>query len=130
MGTPDVQIPMTLMLIKEVTIKGSFRYGVSRAHSLTTSVFFFFTFCAQPGDYPLAISLVAQGRVDLKPLVTHRFVYLLVISTALPQSRQIRFPFHKAIEAFEATQAGKSDDGKPVIKAIISGPDVSPDDHL
>lgn len=29
MGTADVQIPMTLMLIKEVTIKGSFRYGVS-----------------------------------------------------------------------------------------------------
>ena len=29
MGTADVLIPMTLMLIKEVTIKGSFRYGVS-----------------------------------------------------------------------------------------------------
>jgi len=92
MGTADVQIPMTLMLIKEVTIKGSFRYG--------------------PGDYPFAISLVAQGKVDLKPLVTHRF------------------PFDQAIEAFKATQAGKSDDGKPVIKAVISGPDVSPDDHL
>jgi D-xylulose reductase len=91
MGTPDVQIPMTLMLIKEVTVKGSFRYG--------------------PGDYPLAISLVAQGKVDLKPLVTHRY------------------PFDQAIEAFKATQAGKSDDGKPVIKAIISGPDVSPNDN-
>jgi len=92
MGTPDVQIPMTLALIKEVTIKGSFRYG--------------------PGDYPFAISLVAQGKVDLKPLVTHRF------------------PFDQAIVAFKATQAGKSEDGKPVIKAVISGPDVSPDDHM
>jgi len=92
MGTPDVQIPMTLILIKEVTIKGSFRYGT--------------------GDYPFAISLVAQNKVDLKPLVTHRF------------------PFDQAIEAFKATQAGKSEDGKAVIKAIISGPDVSPDDHM
>jgi len=92
MGTADVQIPMTLMLIKEVTIKGSFRYG--------------------PGDYPFAISLVTQGKVDLKPLVTHRF------------------PFDQAVEAFKATHVGKSDDGKPVIKAIISGPDVSPDDHM
>ena len=40
------------------------------------------------------------------------------------------FPFKDAFEAFKATQAGKSDDGKPVIKAIISGPDVSPDDHM
>ena len=32
MGTPDVEIPMTLMLIKEVIIKGSFRYGVSYLH--------------------------------------------------------------------------------------------------
>jgi len=92
MGNADIQIPMTLMLIKEVTIKGSFRYG--------------------PGDYPFAISLVSQGKVDLRPLVTHRF------------------PFGQAIEAFKATQAGKSEDGKPVIKAIISGPDVSPDDHM
>lgn len=26
----------------------------------------------QPGDYKLAISLAAQGKIDLKPLVTHR----------------------------------------------------------
>jgi D-xylulose reductase len=73
MGTPEVQIPITLMLIKEVTIKGSFRYGVSWLYSLTTSPVL--QFRVQPGDYPLAISLVAQGKVDLKPLVTHRLVY-------------------------------------------------------
>lgn len=39
-----------------------------------------------------------------------------------------RFKFDDAITAFETTKAGKSTDGKGVIKAIISGPDVSPDD--
>ena len=72
MGAAEVQIPMTLILIKEVTIKGSFRYGVSWFHSLIATLF---TPPAQPGDYPFAISLVSQGKVDLKPLVTHRLVY-------------------------------------------------------
>ena len=27
---------------------------------------------SQPGDYALAIALVSQGKIDLKPLVTHR----------------------------------------------------------
>ena len=66
----------------------------------------------QPGDYQLAIALVAQGKVDLKPLVTHRY------------------RFDQAVEAFQATRAGKSPDGKPVIKAVISGPDVEPSDLL
>ncbi|KIJ99359.1 hypothetical protein K443DRAFT_173424 [Laccaria amethystina LaAM-08-1] len=85
MGNPNVTVNISLLTIKELTYKGSFRYG--------------------PGDYLLAISLVAQGRVDLKPLVTHRF------------------KFEEAIIAFKATQAGRSDDGKAVIKAIISGPE-------
>jgi len=34
-----------------------------------------------------------------------------------------RFKFEEAIIAFKATQAGRSDDGKAVIKAIISGPE-------
>ena len=67
---------------------------------------------AQPGDYALAIALVSQGKIDLKPLVTHRF------------------PFDKAAEAFNTTRVGKSEDGKAVIKAVISGPDVSPDDLM
>ena len=69
-------------------------------------------FGTQPGDYALAIALVAQGKVDLKPLVTHRF------------------RFDQAIEAFQTTRAGKSAYGKAVIKAVISGPDVSPDDLM
>ncbi len=33
------------------------------------------------------------------------------------------FAFRDAIAAFQATRAGKSEDGKGVIKAIISGPE-------
>ncbi|TFY83943.1 hypothetical protein EWM64_g74 [Hericium alpestre] len=83
MGQPEVVIPISLLLGKELTIKGSFRYG--------------------PGDYSLAIALAAQGKFDLKPMVTHRL--------------------------FQATKAGKSEDGKLLIKAVISGPDVSPDEY-
>ena len=55
-------------------VKGSFRYG--------------------PGAYPLAISLVERGLVDLKPLVTQRYA------------------FNDAIEAFETTKNGKDSHGK------------------
>jgi len=88
-GTPDVTINVSLLVIKELVYKGSFRYG--------------------PGDYPLAIALVSQGKIDLKPLVTHRFA------------------FEEAIAAFKATRSGKGEDGKNVIKAIISGPGVRVD---
>jgi len=87
MGTAEVTIPITMLLIKELNFKGSFRYG--------------------PGDYELSIALVSQGKIDLKPLVTHRFA------------------FNDATIAFKTTRAGKSEDGKGVIKAIISGPDVA-----
>ncbi|KAF8238790.1 xylitol dehydrogenase [Tricholoma matsutake] len=85
MGHPHVTINVSLLITKELNYKGSFRYG--------------------PGDYPLAIALVSQGKIDLKPLVTHRY------------------RFDDAKVAFQATRAGKSEDGKGVIKAVISGPD-------
>ncbi|KAH7882026.1 xylitol dehydrogenase [Phlebopus sp. FC_14] len=90
MGAPDITIDMSVVLSKELLMRGSFRYG--------------------PGDYPLAIALVAQGKVDLKPLVSHRF------------------SFEDARLAFETTKSGKSSDGKGVIKTIISGPDVDIND--
>ncbi|KAJ8076288.1 hypothetical protein PM082_000707 [Marasmius tenuissimus] len=86
MGNPNITIDLGMVMVKELVFKGSFRYG--------------------PGDYALAIALVSQGKIDLKPLVTHRY------------------PFTDAIEAFKATRQGKSEDGKGVIKVIISGPDV------
>ena len=91
MGAPDVTIPVGTLLVKELKVAGSFRY--------------------RAGDYELAIGLVASGKIDLKPLVTHRFL------------------FEDAVAAFAANVAGKGPDGKPVIKIIISGPGVDPQSH-
>lgn len=84
MGAPNIVMPLHLLMGKELTMHGSFRYG--------------------PGDYPMAVSLVGRGLVDLKPLVTHRF------------------KFEDAVRAFGVTQAGKDEQGKPAIKCIIDGP--------
>lgn len=89
MGNLNVIIDIGQLITKELNYKGSFRYGA--------------------GDYPLAIALVSHGKIDLKPLVTHRYT------------------FDQAITAFQATRMGKSEDGKGVIKAIISGPDFPAD---
>ncbi|TEB35636.1 xylitol dehydrogenase [Coprinellus micaceus] len=88
MGNPNVTIDIGAVITKELVYKGSFRYG--------------------PGSYPMAIGLVASGKIDLKPLVTHRF------------------KFEDALTAFKATKAGKSEDGKTLIKAIIAGPGEEP----
>jgi D-xylulose reductase len=52
MGKPDVALLRSLMAIKEVNAKGSFRY--------------------LSGDYPTAISLMATGQVSVKELITGR----------------------------------------------------------
>ncbi|KAL1904855.1 hypothetical protein Sste5344_009381 [Sporothrix stenoceras] len=54
-GMPNVLVPMVTVLVKEIRIKGSLRYG--------------------PGCYDMAIDLVHQGRVQLKQLITHRFPF-------------------------------------------------------
>lgn len=78
MGKSDINFPIMAMCLKEVTARGSFRYG--------------------PGDYELAIDLVANGKVDIKKLV----------STVVP--------FDKAEEAFKKVKEGE------VIKILIAGP--------
>lgn len=78
MGKSDITFPIMALCLKEVTAHGSFRYG--------------------PGDYELAIELVASGKVDIKKLIT----------TVVP--------FDKAEEAFKKVQEGE------VIKILIAGP--------
>lgn len=50
MGKSEITFPIMEMCIKEVTMKGSFRYG--------------------SGDYDLAIELVRTGKIDVKLLIT------------------------------------------------------------
>jgi len=50
MGKSDITFPIMALCIKEVTAKGSFRYG--------------------SGDYKLAVGLVSSGVVDVKKLIT------------------------------------------------------------
>lgn len=50
MGKSDITFPIMAMCQKEVTARGSFRYG--------------------PGDFKLAIELVSNGSVDVQKLIT------------------------------------------------------------
>ena len=77
MGKPEVKIPLIDALVREVDIRGIFRYV---------------------NCYAKALELVASGKVDVKPLITHRF--------KLEQSH----------DAFKATGAGDSG----AIKVVIS----------
>ena len=50
MGKSDITFPIMAFCMKEITARGSFRYG--------------------SGDYKLAVDLVSQGKVDVKKLIT------------------------------------------------------------
>jgi D-xylulose reductase len=50
MGKADITFPIMAVCQKEMTVKGSFRYGA--------------------GDYKLAVQLLGDGRVDVKKLIT------------------------------------------------------------
>ncbi|XP_024941339.1 sorbitol dehydrogenase isoform X2 [Cephus cinctus] len=52
MGAPEIQVPLINALVREVDIRGVFRYV---------------------NDYADALSLVATGKVNVKPLITHNY---------------------------------------------------------
>jgi len=76
LGPTEVNLPISDATCREVDIRGIFRYA---------------------NCYPIALSLIAEKRVDVKPLITHRFDIL------------------DAKKAFEMVRTGS--DG--VIKAVI-----------
>jgi len=77
MGKAEITMPIVDALVREVDIRGIFRYA---------------------NCYPTALDLVASGKVNVKPLITHRF--------ALENSQQ----------AFDASGAGNNG----AIKVMIS----------
>jgi len=68
MGHPEVVVPITTFLAKELILKGSFRYGVCITCTHVTLRLTYY----KPGDYRLALALTTQKKIDLRPLVTHR----------------------------------------------------------
>lgn len=79
MGSSTIDMfPISAIQENELTIKGSFRYSVD--------------------DYKYAVQLLNDKKINVKPLITHRF------------------KFDQAIEAYEFSKKGKS------IKIMIEGP--------
>jgi threonine dehydrogenase-like Zn-dependent dehydrogenase len=46
----------------------------------------------QPGDFSMSIALVSQGKIDLKPIVTHRYDRSLNLPTNQTLFMNIHFP--------------------------------------
>lgn len=78
MGKPDINFPIMALCTKELNVKGSFRYG--------------------PGDWTTAVTLMSDGRISVKELITGTV------------------KFRDAEEAFHKVKAGKG------IKTLIEGP--------
>ncbi|PWN28480.1 putative xylitol dehydrogenase [Jaminaea rosea] len=81
MGRTPLSLPIHRININEIEMVGSFRYG--------------------SGTYRTAIDLVAEGKIDVSRIVTHRY------------------RFDEAHAAFEATKRGKGEDGEQCIKVQI-----------
>ncbi|BCS27870.1 NAD(P)-dependent alcohol dehydrogenase [Aspergillus puulaauensis] len=79
MGKENVVFPITTACIRDLTIRGSIRYST--------------------GCYPVAVDLIASGKIDVKKLITNRFT------------------FEQAEDAFELVRQGK----ESVIKVVIHG---------
>jgi L-iditol 2-dehydrogenase len=68
-------LPIVNAAVREIDIRGVFRYA---------------------NCYPAALSLIASGRIDVKPLITHRYT------------------INESVQAFEMAESGQA------IKVMVS----------
>lgn len=77
MGKAEMTLPLASALIREVDIKGVFRYV---------------------NDYETALAMVSSGKIDVKPLITHEFAMeqtLDAFGAAMdPKSKSIKVLIH------------------------------------
>jgi len=83
MGTPEITLPLVDAAVREVDIIGVFRYA---------------------NTYPKTLALIASGKVDVKPLITHHF------------------NFRESVDAFNVARLGADKDNKMAIKVVITLP--------
>lgn len=69
LGRPLASLPIVNAAVREIDIRGVFRYA---------------------NCYPAALSLIASGRIDVKPLITHRYT------------------IQEAVQAFEMAESGQA----------------------
>jgi len=69
LGRPLASLPIVNAAIREIDIRGVFRYA---------------------NCYPASLSLIASGRIDVKPLITHRYT------------------INESVQAFEMAESGQA----------------------
>jgi L-iditol 2-dehydrogenase len=69
LGRPLASLPIVNAAVREIDIRGVFRYA---------------------NCYPAALSLIASGRIDVKPLITHRYT------------------INESVQAFEMAESGQA----------------------
>jgi L-iditol 2-dehydrogenase len=69
LGRPLASLPIVNAAVREIDIRGVFRYA---------------------NCYPAALSLIASGRIDVKPLITHRYT------------------IDQSVQAFEMAESGQA----------------------
>ncbi|KAL0633915.1 hypothetical protein Q9L58_007156 [Maublancomyces gigas] len=92
MEADETSFPMTAFRAREITIRGSFRYG--------------------PGDYKLAVDLVASGSVSVNELITDKFEF---------EDAEMAFEAQKSGRAIKVLINGPQDDGGALLKRIKGG---------